>query len=179
MMSADLTALLGRIALKDRDAFAGLYRETGPKLFAVCIRMLRDRAEAEDALQEVFVRIWQRADTFAGTSASPMAWLCSIARHYCIDRLRVVRRPASTIEEAADLVDPGHNPETVAVISSEGKRIDRCMEQLESERAQAVRYAYVEGLSYQELADRFEVPLNTMRTWLRRSLLKLRECLET
>lgn len=178
-MPADLTALLGRIALKDRDAFSGLYRETGPKLFAVCIRMLRDRVEAEDALQEVFVRIWQRADTFAGTGASPMAWLCSIARHHCIDRLRVGRRPPSTLDEASDVADPGLNPEAAVMLASDGKRIDRCMEQLESERAQAVRYAYVEGLSYQELADRFDVPLNTMRTWLRRSLLKLRECLET
>ena len=79
--------------------------------------------------------------------------------------------------QALDLADPSPDPERGAVLSAEGRRIESCMEQLEPDRAVAVKRAYVEGLSYQELADQFRVPLNTMRTWLRRSLIKLRECM--
>ena len=85
---------------------------------------------------------------------------------------------ADQIDEAYDLADPSPDPESGAVLTGEGRRIDRCMELLETDRATAVKRAYVEGLSYQELADQFRVPLNTMRTWLRRSLMKLRECLD-
>jgi RNA polymerase sigma-70 factor (ECF subfamily) len=85
---------------------------------------------------------------------------------------------ANTIDEAYDLADSAPDPEKTAINTAEGRRIDNCMNELEADRADAVRKAYVEGLSYQELAELFGTPLNTMRTWLRRSLLKLRECME-
>lgn len=178
MTTDEIGMLLGRVALKDRKAFSALYQKTSPKLFGLCLRILKDRSEAEDALQEVFVRIWRRAESYSTAGNSAMAWISAIARYHCIDRIRS-RQPATTeLDEAADLATPEPDPERSAVLASEGKRIDSCMEELESDRAQAVRFAYVEGASYQELADRFGVPLNTMRTWLRRSLLKLRECLD-
>lgn len=179
MMNDDVAVLLGRVALKDRSAFSLLYSRTGAKLFAICLRILKDRSDAEEALQDVFVKIWQRADSFAAGSANPMAWLTVIARYHCIDRLRARRPVGNSLDEAAEIADRSPDPEEIAVLHGEGKRIDTCMEQLDSDRARAVRHAYVEGLSYQELADQFGVPLNTMRTWLRRSLLKLRECLDT
>lgn len=178
MASDDVDMLLGRVALGDRTAFSELYRLTSARLFGICLRMLRDRVEAEDALQEVFVKIWRRAESFAATGNGSMGWLAAIARYHCIDRLRS-RQPANTaIDEAAELPSLEPDPEHNAVARSEGARIDRCMQELDSDRALAVRSAYVEGASYQELADRFGVPLNTMRTWLRRSLLTLRECME-
>lgn len=178
MTSDDIAVLLSRVALKDRAAFSTLYSRTGSKLFSICIRILKDRSDAEEALQEVYIRIWQRADSFAAAGNSPMGWLATIARYYCIDRIRA-RRPANLdLDDAVDIADLAPDPEQNAVLSGEGKRIDSCMEQLDSDRAKAVRHAYVEGLSYQELAVQFGVPLNTMRTWLRRSLLKLRECLD-
>lgn len=175
----DIAALISRVALRDRAAFSSLYSATAPKLFSVCLRILKDRAEAEDALQEIYVKIWQRADRFAATGAGPSGWLVAIARNHAIDLLRA-RRPAgdSIDEEGSSIVDSAPDPERAAVVKGEGRRIDRCMEELESDRASAVRSAYVEGLTYQELAERHDVPLNTMRTWLRRSLLKLRECLD-
>ncbi|SMD04329.1 sigma-70 family RNA polymerase sigma factor [Rhizobium sp. RU36D] len=174
----EVAPLLARVALKDRAGFAALYKIASPKLFGICLRILKDRTEAEDALQEVFVRIWNRADSFAAAGNSGIAWICAITRHHCIDRLRVRQPVGAELDEAEELPALEINPEQNAILVSEGKRIDSCMEQLESDRAQAVRFAYVEGVSYQELADRFDVPLNTMRTWLRRSLLKLRECLD-
>ena len=174
----DIAALIGRVALRDRAALSSLYAAASPKLFAVCLRILKDRSDAEDALQEVFVKIWHRADQFALSTTSPAGWLVTIARNHSIDVLRARKPLADNIEDNFDLADTARDPEAETVLKGEGRRIDRCMEELDSDRAVAVRSAYVEGLSYQELADRFNVPLNTMRTWLRRSLLKLRECLD-
>ncbi|MFB2549783.1 sigma-70 family RNA polymerase sigma factor [Ensifer soli] len=174
----DMSALIARVALKDRAAFSALYVAASPKLFAVCLRILKDRHEAEEALQEIFVKIWQRADRYAAGGTSPLAWLSTIARNHAIDIIRARKPVANTIDEVYDLADPAPNPEKSAMTRAEGRRIDLCMGELAEGRADAVRKAYVEGLSYQELAEMFGVPLNTMRTWLRRSLLKLRECME-
>ncbi len=173
-----ISDLIGRVALKDRKAFSVLYQQTSPKLFAICVRILRDRNEAEEALQEIYVKIWQRADRFATGSATPLSWLAAIARNHAIDVIRARKPVGDTIDEAYDLADSAPNPEMQVELRAEGRRIDSCMERLGEDRATAVRRAYVEGLSYQELAEMFSVPLNTMRTWLRRSLLKLRECME-
>jgi RNA polymerase sigma-70 factor (ECF subfamily) len=174
----DISALIGRVSLKDRAAFSDLYRQTSPKLFAICVRILRDRTEAVEALQDIYIKIWQRADRYAAGDTHPMSWLSAIARNQSIDRLRARKPVANTIDEAYDLADSAPDPEKTAINTGEGRRIDQCMKELEAERADAVRKAYVEGLSYQELAENFGIPLNTMRTWLRRSLLKLRECME-
>ena len=178
MTSDEIADLISRVALKDQVSFSALYSRTSSKLFSVCLRILKDRGDAEEALQEVYVKIWQRADRFAAGGASPMPWLAAIARNHAIDVIRARRPVADNIDEAYDLSDPAPDPENQAVMSGEGRRIDSCMQQLEADRAHAVRSAYVDGLSYQELAEQYKVPLNTMRTWLRRSLLKLRECLD-
>lgn len=175
---SDIAVLLGRVALRDRAALSALYSAVSPKLFSVCLRILKDRSDAEDALQEVFVKIWARADRFAATGTSSVGWLVAIARNQAIDVLRTRKPVADTIDENWDIADEAPGPEAETVLKGEGRRIDRCMEELEADRAIAVRSAYIEGLSYQELAARYDVPLNTMRTWLRRSLLKLRECLD-
>lgn len=178
MTTDDISTLIGRVSLKDRAAFSALYRQTSPKLFAICVRILRDRTEAEEALQEIYIKIWQRADRYASGDTNPMSWLSAIARNHAIDHLRARKPVANTIDEAYDLADSAPDPEKTAINTAEGRRIDNCMNELEADRADAVRKAYVEGLSYQELAELFGTPLNTMRTWLRRSLLKLRECME-
>ncbi len=178
MGSEDIAGMIGRVALGDRKAFASLYRDTSPKLFSICLRILKDRVEAEEALQEVYIKIWQRASVFAADTGAPSPWLATIARNQAIDTLRGRKPVADELDTAYDLADGDLDPEAQTVLRDEGRRIDTCMEELEAERATAVRQAYVEGLSYQELADQFGVPLNTMRTWLRRSLLKLRECME-
>lgn len=178
MSAEDVSKLIVRTSLKDRDAFDRLYRLTSAKLFGVCLRVLRDRAEAEEALQEVFVKIWTKADRFAISDLSPISWLVAIARNHSIDRLRARRQATADIDEAYDIADPTPGPESNAVAGSEREQIRNCLEELDADRASAVRGAYLDGDSYADLAERFGVPLNTMRTWLRRSLLKLRECLE-
>lgn len=176
--TSEIRDLLSRIALRDRAAFKLLYERTSAKLLGVTLRILSNRSEAEDALQEVFIKVWQRAEGYRPDTASPMTWLITIARNHAIDKVRARKAPHTDIDEALDISDAGMNPEQTAVNTDEGRRIDNCMGQLKPDRAEAVRRAYVEGESYTELADRLSVPLNTVRTWLRRSLLALRECLE-
>jgi RNA polymerase sigma-70 factor (ECF subfamily) len=176
-MMDDLAFLMGRVSLRDRSAFSRLYSLTSPKLFAILTRMLKNRSEAEDALQDVYIKIWQRADRFSSEEGRPETWLAAIARNHAIDLLRARKPQASAIDEAYDLASELPTPEAAAINRSEGNRIHRCMQTLESDRAEAVKRAYVEGLSYQELAVFYNIPVNTMRTWLRRSLLRLRECL--
>lgn len=174
----DVSKLIVRVSLRDRQAFDLLYRQTSAKLFGVCLRVLNDRAEAEEALQEVYVKIWTKADRFAVSDLSPISWLVAVARNHAIDRIRVRKRPAADLDEALDIADPAPGPEAAAVSGAEGERIHRCLGELDEDRAGAVQGAYLKGESYAELAERYRVPLNTMRTWLRRSLLKLKDCLE-
>lgn len=169
--------LIERSALGDRNAFSALYDATSAKLFGVCLRVLNNRADAEETLQEAYVRIWQKAGSYAANGYSPMTWLITLTRNLAIDKLRARKPPAEEIGAVRDLSDDAPTPEAAAVAASERARIVACLEELEGDRARAVRGAYLQGDSYQDLADRFGVPLNTMRTWLRRSLLKLKDCL--
>jgi RNA polymerase sigma-70 factor (ECF subfamily) len=178
MEPQDISKLIVRTSMKDRAAFDLLYRQTSAKLFGVCLRVLNDRGEAEDALQEIYVKVWTKADRFAVSDLSPISWLVAIARNHSIDRIRARRRPNADIEAVLDVADPAPGPEAAAVSGDQAGQIHRCLDELESDRAAAVRGAYLKGESYAELAERYHVPLNTMRTWLRRSLMKLRECLE-
>jgi RNA polymerase sigma-70 factor, ECF subfamily len=174
----DISKLLARVALRDAQAFDRLYEHTSAKLFGVALRLLRDRAEAEDALQEIYLKVWQRADHYAVSRASAISWLVAIARNHAIDRLRSRSVTVDIDDDALAIAEDRPTPEASAIAGSERAKVEDCLGQLESDRAQAVRGAYLDGYSYQELAERFAVPLNTMRTWLRRSLIKLRECLE-
>lgn len=173
----DIEAMISRVAQGDRAAFLELYDATSAKLYGVCLRVLNDRADAEDVLQDVFVKIWRNAGRYAANGLSPMTWLITVARNAAIDKVRARRAAFDDMDAATALPDAAPGPEASAIAASEAKRITACLDELEADRADAVRGAYLDGLTYQELARRHDVPLNTMRTWLRRSLQKLRECL--
>lgn len=175
--SQEVADLISRCALRDRAAFRSLYDRTSAKLFGVVLRILKDRSEAEEAVQEVYVKIWQRADRYVAGDTSPISWLVAVARNHALDILRARRPRADDIDVALEIPDAGPSPERATADIQERGRIERCLATLEPDRAEAVRGAYLDGYSYDELAQRYAVPLNTMRTWLRRSLLKLRECL--
>lgn len=174
----DITKLIVRTAMKDRSAFDSLYRQTSAKLFGVCLRILNNRGDAEEALQEIYVKIWLKADRFVISDLSPISWLVAIARNHAIDCIRARKRPATEIDVALEIADPSPSAETVLIAGGEAARINNCLGELDQDRASAIRGAYLQGESYQDLAGRHNVPLNTMRTWLRRGLLKLKECLE-
>ncbi len=180
MTEDPVAELISRVAAQDRAAFRSLYSQTSSKLMGVLLRILGTRSEAEDALQEVFTRVWLRAGRFDATKGRGMTWLIAIARNHAIDRLRA--RPEQAVPDDGEALervrDTAPTAEARLVAMGEAGRIADCFGQLEADRADAVRGAYLQGLSYMDLAERHGVPLNTMRTWLRRSLLKLRECLD-
>ena len=177
MANDQLSELIGRVALGDRLAFRMLYDLTSAKLFGICLRVLQDRTEAEDAVQEVYVKLWRNASKFKVSSYSPMSWLAAIARNHAIDLVRARKQQRSDIAEAVDIPDPAATPEEHSVANSERNRLQRCLAELDTKRAEVIRSAYVEGYSYQELASRHRLPINTLRTWLRRGLIRLRDCL--
>ncbi len=189
MTEDPLISMLHGVARQDRAAFREVYRHSAPKLAGVLTRMLGDKAEVEDALQEVFIRVWQRAAQFDAARGAPMGWLITIARNAALDRLRArpqargvsfaaPRRDQPDADPLDDVPAPGPGPEAAVLAGSDARRIMDCFDELDADRAAAVRGAYLQGMSYQQLAERYAVPLNTIRTWLRRSLLRLKECLD-
>jgi RNA polymerase sigma-70 factor (ECF subfamily) len=178
MSETDYEAMITRIAMSDRKAFDSLYLAVSPKLYGVSMRILKDRALAEDALQEVFIKIWQKASSYRAGQQAPMAWLVTIARNHAIDVIRANKRVHDDLEDHYDIKSDDPTPEQASIAAGERAKIDNCLEELEPQKAEAVVSAYVEGYSYQELADRYAIPLNTMRTWLRRSLMSLKDCLD-
>lgn len=167
-----------RIALGDRQAFSDLYDATSAKLFGIALRVLRDRGAAEDVLQESYLKIWRHADRYATTGHSPMTWLATIARNTAIDRLRATRaRPTDGDALLEDIPSAAATGEDYSIAASEAGRIQNCLKELPQDRQRAVIGAYLDGLSYDDLAKRHEVPRATIGTWLRRGLISLRECL--
>jgi RNA polymerase sigma-70 factor (ECF subfamily) len=176
--AAEITDLLVRVAARDRDAFAAVYRATSAKLWGVVVRVVPRRDLAEDVLQDVYVRIWERAGSFDPAKASPITWMASIARNRAIDEVR--RRRLVSLEEtpeALEVPEDGPDPLQSAQQSEELRRLKACLEGLEPERREMVLLAYYTGLSRDELAQRYAHPVNTIKTWLHRSLTKLRKCL--
>lgn len=181
-MHDDITRSLLRLAQKDRAALSTLYQHAGPKLMGLLMRMLGNKAEAEDALQDVFIRVWDRASAFDPEKGTGLNWICAVARNHALDRLRSnrVRRVSMQVpvDDMHDLAATGPGPEAQSILRTEMENVVRCFGELPPDRAAAVKGAYLMGQSYQDLAAMHDVPLNTMRTWLRRALITLRECLD-
>ncbi|MDQ3205701.1 MAG: sigma-70 family RNA polymerase sigma factor [Pseudomonadota bacterium] len=175
-----LAGVIAAVAGGDRSAFEKLYRATSSKLFGVCLRVLPDRAEAEDVLQEVFATVWRKAGQFDASRASSITWLAMIARNKAIDRLRATPAAARTapIEVAEAVADPGPSPLHVTEAAVESERLGACMDQLDSRRRSLIRTAFFEGATYEELAERIGSPLGSVKSWIRRGLIQLRACLE-
>ncbi|MGE0210233.1 MAG: sigma-70 family RNA polymerase sigma factor [Parvibaculaceae bacterium] len=179
-MSGDepLENLLARVALRDRQAFAELYRRTCAKLFGICLRILNERTDAEEVLQETYVKVWRNADRFVRERASPITWMAAIARNQAIDRMRA-RKPASDpIETVLDLGDGRPSPEAEALAADDGRALRNCLDELQDKQRAAIREVYFTGFTYDELARRTGTPLGTVKSWIRRGLARLKDCLE-
>ena len=175
----DIETLIARTALGDRKAFTLLYKATSAKLFGIALRVLKDRTDAEDVLQEAFVKVWNNAKRYQVSGYSPMTWLIAIIRNQAIDRLRTRKPDVDDLAEAEDIADLSATPEDLVLSGGDAERLRACLEKLSPGRAEAVKAAYIEGYSYQELATRLGQPINTVRTWLRRGLISLKECLSS
>ncbi|RXF75370.1 sigma-70 family RNA polymerase sigma factor [Hansschlegelia zhihuaiae] len=178
--SEDLSRLLGACADGDREAFARLYQASSAKLYGIALRILRRSDLAEEAVQDAYVRIWRRASDFDPARASAVAWMAAIARNRALDIARLkTEAPLDDAPNAGDAILDAPSPEAEAELNDELRRLAACLEELESDRREAVLLAYRSGWSREELAARFGRPVGTLKTWLRRSLMSLRRCLET
>src|SRR5438132_554501 len=170
---SQLSAALARVAGGDRAALRIVYQDTSAKLFGVCLRILNDRSEAEDVIQDVYLTVWRKAASFDPLRASPITWLVAIARNRAIDRLRAsgATRRMEPIENAEDVQDAGPSALERVAAGQEQARLAGCMGELEDRHAAAIRAAFLDGITYEDLAARMRVPLGTMKSWIRRGLL--------
>jgi RNA polymerase sigma-70 factor (ECF subfamily) len=177
---SQLAAALTRVAAGDRAALRMVYQDTSAKLFGVCLRILNDKSEAEDVLQDVYVTVWRKAAGFDPDRASPITWLVAITRNRAIDRLRAsaLMRRMEPIESADAVSDPAPVAVERVELAQQHERLANCLEELEARQSAAIRAAFLDGATYEELAQRMSVPLGTMKSWIRRGLLKLRTCLD-
>lgn len=177
---ARLKAAMARLAGGDRAALEEIYRATHVKLFGICLRILGDRKEAEDALQDVFVALWRRADRYDGARASPISWLATFARNRAVDRVRTgkVRAGAVPVDAAGDLADAAPLAEEMLIDAERSARIHHCLGQLDARPREAIHRAFFDGRSYAELAGADNVPVGTMKSLIRRALARLKTCLE-
>jgi RNA polymerase sigma-70 factor (ECF subfamily) len=175
-----LAAALARVAQGDRAALRMVYEDTSAKLFGVLVRILNDRSEAEDVLQDVYVAVWGKAGSYDPARASPITWLVAIARNRAIDRLRasVTSRRMDPIEAALEVREGAPAATELLERAQDNARLAICLGELEERQSIAIRSAFLDGNTYEELAQRMKVPLGTIKSWIRRGLLKLRACLE-
>lgn len=188
--SQELSRLLARAGVGDRAAFATLYDRTSAHLLGVVLRIQRDRAQAEDILQEVYVNVWRAAQSFDAAQSQPLTWLTSVARNRAIDSLRRAQSQpqlqtnfSSPDDEDSDVYDtvaddaPG--PLDLLSRASDARTLAACMESLSAQQRQSVALAFFDGLSHAEVAQSMRQPLGTVKSWVRRALLSLKGCLES
>ena len=174
----DLADALSRTAQGDRRAFEALYAATCAKLYGVIVRILGNRDLAQEVLQDVYVRVWQRAGDFDPRLGAPITWMVAIARYRALDEAK--RKTMRSLEDMPELLELPDEGDPLASLerAEERRRLQACLDRLEPDRREIVRLAYHYGMTREEIAQRAKRPVATVKTWLRRSLAQLKECLE-
>jgi RNA polymerase sigma-70 factor (ECF subfamily) len=178
LMQGELVWLLGAVAKGDAAAFERLYNATRSKLYGVLLRILGRPELAEDVMQETYLKVWKMADKFDPAQASPITWMVAIARNRAIDIVR--KRKEISIEEepeAQNVASESPAPLARREMTEELRRLLSCLGKLDPEKQRIVLLAYYSGWSREQLSTKLDIPVNTIKTWLRRSLLEIRECM--
>ncbi len=175
---AQLSALIWKVADGDRQSFQEMYNLTSAKLFGVCLRILNDRQASEDALQDAYVKIWRNARRFDAKRASPITWLATIARNTAIDRKRSGGNRMMVSDETIKEMASAERSVLENLETQEGAHIlNKCLDSLEARQRNVIRTAFFEGHSYNELAQKLDTPLGTVKSWVRRGLKRLKDCM--
>lgn len=176
MQSDELLSLISATAQGDKKAFAQLYEETSSKLFAISLKMLTNRAHAEEVLQDAFVKIWHNASEYNSSKGSVISWMISIVRYRCLDVLRynkVRKEEILSSDESLNTI----SEEFIEVDYDSDTKLVNCIEELEVQQKQVIHLAYYRGLSHAELVNQTSIPLGTIKSWIRRGLQQLQRCL--
>jgi RNA polymerase sigma factor (sigma-70 family) len=178
LSNEEVSQIIQRCATGDKLALKQLFDRESPRMIGVAERILRRRALAEEATQDAFVILWKRASSFDATLGSGRTWLYTILRNRSLNILRdESRTDLSGEDHQLEQVSEEDDPETVVMKLGEASRLRACLEKLEPDRRQAILLAYVRGLSHGELAGKLGIPLGTIKSWIRRSMVTLKECL--
>jgi RNA polymerase sigma factor (sigma-70 family) len=171
-----LIGLLAATARRDRDAFRQLYEHASPRMLGLCIRLMGQRDQAEEILQEAFIRIWHHAGEYHEERGSPMAWMLTIARYLALDTLRARRRTVSPEEHEVPDDRPG--PYEFSLRDADARALNGCIEELSDEQRSSILMCYYRGFTHEELATALNTPLGTIKSWIRRGLSYLKRCLQ-
>lgn len=177
----ELNELLVRCGKQDAKAFQQLYQAASPRLYALCRRMMRDDALAEDVLQEGFVKIWKNAHSYTAGRASAMTWMTTIVRNQALDKLRMAKsRPMLEAEgeyESMEFASTDLSPDSLQALSEDTQRLMHCLQHLKPEQRECILSAFYYGYTHDELAEKMQKPLGTVKAWIRRGMDQLRQCL--
>lgn len=174
----ELVILLQSVATGDRSSLKTLYDRTSAKLYGICLRVLHDQEDAEDVLQSVYLTVWRKAVLFDPSKASVITWLAVLTRNRAVDRLRQTHRPTEGLDAVAEVADDRMSAVEVLEQAEDRTRLSHCLDELDERPRSMIRAAFLDGASYPDLAKREGVPLPTMKSWVRRALLRLRGCME-
>ncbi len=175
--NSSLEDLLVACSHGERLALRRLYNETSSQLFGVAIRILGDRQLAEDVLQDTYVKIWQRSKEFQSARGSAKAWMISILRYRAIDVRRSMKRRGLTSQLDDAIPSDGPSPLSLAERAEEISRLRACLNTLNDQQRKSVMLAYLQGWTHAELAEYLGTPLGTVKSWIRRGLLTLKDCM--
>ena len=175
--ATDLSPLLSAVAGGDRQALRAVYERQATRLFGVANAILRDRDAAADALQDAFLKIARRADQFDPSRGSAEAWLAAIVRYAALDLARARGREIPTDDPTLGDTPVESDALDRIAAEAEGARLRECLSGLEERNRRGIVLAFVHGLSHAQIAARLDLPLGTVKAWIRRGLLRLRECL--
>lgn len=172
--------LLQKTATGDQLAFKKLYELTSPKLMSLCLRLMKTEALAEDVLQEGFIKVWEKAESYSSTKGKALTWMSTVIRNKGLDKLRSLKTKASETDiqyEGIEFASPDLKPDDLENLSQDVKGLLNCLDQLKPDQRNCILLSYYYGHTHQELAEKLDKPLGTIKAWIRRGLEEIRPCL--
>ncbi len=178
----ELTDLIARCAIKDQNALKQVYEKTSPFLNHVAFKILRSEELSNEVLQEAFIQIWNKAGEYRPHIAKPLTWMTSIVRYRALDKLSVEKKHWDNLDDSSDTdtleFDLAEGPEVSTILQQEQTFLVECLQTLNDRMNESFRLAYLHGHSREDIAEKFQTNANTVKSWLRRGVEKIKKCID-